>query len=149
MDNSKTYKKESNAQNSILIEASNHNATLFRINVGSGWTGNNITRFYAPGTVSVNPGDVLINKARRFISGPPKGYHDLTGWSSVEITEEMVGKTVAVFTSVECKSEDGGATKEQLNFMDVLQKSGGRSGIAKTNQDAIDIINSAPWNDNL
>jgi len=31
--------------------------------------------------------------------------HDLIGWTRVVITPEMVGQTVAVFTSIECKRE--------------------------------------------
>lgn len=31
--------------------------------------------------------------------------HDLIGWTEVVITPDMVGKTVAVFTSIECKKE--------------------------------------------
>ena len=31
--------------------------------------------------------------------------HDLIGWTRTVITPDMVGKTVAVFTSIECKRE--------------------------------------------
>ena len=45
-----------------------------------------------------------------------------------------------VFLAVECKTATGRATPEQLRFIDMVKSKGGRAGIARTAQDAVDIM---------
>lgn len=53
------------------------------------------------------------------------GGSDLIGWTQVEVTQEMVGKKVAVFTAIEVKSDTGTAKDAQKNFIRVVKESGG------------------------
>lgn len=75
----------------------------------------------------------------RYGVGSPGG-SDLIGWTPYKITIDDVGKTIAVFTAVEVKTGKLKPTKEQLNFIDQVRKSGGRAGVAYSVEDAIEII---------
>ena len=55
--------------------------------------------------------------AARIAYGLGKGTADLIGLRSVEITPEMVGRRVAVFLSVECKTATGQTREEQVAWM--------------------------------
>lgn len=133
--------KETNIFNSARIAASRMFKTaLFRINTGRAWTGNKITRY--PNNHPVHPGAVVIHDPRPFSTGTPAGYSDGTGWTPVEITPEMVGKTVAVYTAMEAKTPKGKPTKEQLDFIKAVQNAGGIAGIVRSPDDAVDIINN-------
>lgn len=68
------------------------------------------------------------------------GGSDLIGWTPVVITPDMVGKTVAVFTAVEVKTENGRPTEAQLNFIAQVLKAGGYAGIARSPADAVAIL---------
>lgn len=68
------------------------------------------------------------------------GSSDLIGWTPVVITQSMVGQTVAVFTAVEVKSPIGRPTEAQLNFIAQVLRAGGMAGIARSPQEAVDII---------
>jgi len=68
------------------------------------------------------------------------GSSDLIGWTSIEITPEMVGKKVAVFTAVEVKTPTGRATAEQTNFISRVREAGGIAGIARSPEEARNII---------
>lgn len=68
-----------------------------------------------------------------------KGSSDLIGWRSVTITPDMVGQTLAVFTAIEVKDR-GRATDDQLRFVEVVKRSGGFAGIARTIEEARKIL---------
>lgn len=72
--------------------------------------------------------------------GLVKGSSDLIGWTRVEITQEMVGQTVAVFTAPECKTETGRATPAQLHFLERVRLDGGYAGIVRSVEDALKMI---------
>ena len=66
----------------------------------------------------------------RFIKyGLGKGSSDLIGWTTIEITEDMVGQKVAVFTAVELKTKNDTSSPEQRNFVEQVHKAGGLAGI--------------------
>ena len=66
----------------------------------------------------------------RFIKyGLGKGSSDLIGWTTVEITPDMVGQKVAVFTAVEIKTVNDRSSPEQRNFIEQVHKAGGLAGI--------------------
>ena len=65
-----------------------------------------------------------------------KGSADLIGWSSVTITADMVGQTVAVFTSIEVKSATGRLRPEQRQWLEAVQAAGGIAGVARSVEDA-------------
>jgi VRR-NUC domain len=71
---------------------------------------------------------------------PGPGGSDLIGWHSMTIRPEHVGRTVAVFLAVECKSATGKPSPQQTNFLDFVATSGGIAGIARSPADATDLI---------
>lgn len=68
------------------------------------------------------------------------GSSDLIGWTPVEITEDMVGKTMAVFTAVEVKKNGGRVSKDQQNFIRAVQDFGGIAGVARSEEEALEIL---------
>ena len=44
------------------------------------------------------------------------------------------------FLAVECKAATGRATPDQLRFIDAVNRHGGRAGIARSAQEAVDIV---------
>lgn len=74
---------------------------------------------------------------------PQPGAGDLIGWTSIEITQAMVGRRVAVFTGIETKSSaDADRREEQHNFIHQVKTAGGIAGFAHTPEMAQEIINS-------
>lgn len=95
-------------------------SVMFRNNVGA----------FKPGYV-----------VKRFIRfGLFKGSGDLIGWTSVEVTQDMVGKKVAIFTSVETKTLKGKARKDQLYWIGRVKGDGGYAGVARGLEDAQRIV---------
>jgi len=133
--------KESNRQKDILERLSKLGLKLFRINVGRAWTGNDIIHF--PRNHKTYPGAILIKDPRPFKTGVPAGYSDVTGFTQVEITQEMVGKTIAVFTAIEVKTDKGIVSPKQKNFLFFIDKCGGISIVARTADDAERLILNA------
>lgn len=121
--------------------ASTLGARLFRQNTGVGWVGK-VER--GPGVKRLNPGDVVLRNARPFHAGFD-GLSDLGGWSPVVVTSEMVGETIAVYTQVEVK-ENARPTAEQINFIEAVNKAGGRAGIARNENDLIEILRAKNCN---
>ena len=69
---------------------------------------------------------------RRIRFGLCKGSSDLIGWTTTEITKEMVGQKIAVFTAVEVKGEKTVVKDDQKNFNNAVRKAGGIAGIARS-----------------
>ena len=67
--------------------------------------------------------------------GNPGG-GDLLGWRTVEVTPEMVGQRVAVFTSIEVKTRTGKLRPEQEQWLKVVRAAGGIAGVARSVEDA-------------
>jgi hypothetical protein len=118
--------------------ASQWGARLLRQNTGMAWTSNKIEHVTMTRKIVVNPGDVIIRKARPIRFGFP-GWSDLGGWVSKTITPEMVGTTIAQYTVVETKI-DTRATAEQMDFLNCVKAAGGRAGIVKTEDDLKKIL---------
>ena len=116
-------KKHTNAKNlekKLRILHIDTGGRLFRNNVGTGYQGKSLR---------LENGDVLIKHPRLINFGLKKGSSDLIGWTTIEITPEMIGKKIAVFTAVELKTEKDRASKEQINFIEQVHKAGGLAGI--------------------
>lgn len=114
----------------MLSVGSLSHARVFRQNVGMAWAG----------AAKKSGNTVTITDARPFHAGLCKGSSDIIGWTSVEITPEMVGQKVAVFTAIECKTATGRPTPEQTNFLERVRAAGGFAGIARCVEDALEII---------
>lgn len=80
---------------------------LFKINAGMGWQGKIVKK----------TSNTITLKNPRPLHAAPEGWPDLTGWTEVVITQEMVGTTVAVFTAEEIK-----AGKDRLRPMQKVFK---------------------------
>lgn len=113
---------ESSIMKRIQIRASQLGMRLFRINVAKAWVGESV-RYSDYKTVQVQPGDVVIHKARRLHSGVA-GMSDLIGWDSS-------GR----FVAIEVKTATGRATAEQKAFLAAVSFSGGRAMIARSESD--------------
>lgn len=68
------------------------------------------------------------------------GGSDILGLTPITITQEMIGKRVAVFTAIEAKTKTGKATEQQKNFISAIKKQGGIAGVARSEDDALEII---------
>jgi len=117
--------------------ASTLGARLFRQQTGMGWAGNTVVK--GPRSVTLGPNDIAIRNARPFHAGH-EGLSDLGGWVPVTITAEHVGATLAVYTQVEVKFGKGRATDAQRNWIAAVQNSGGRAGVARTDDDLAAIL---------
>ena len=78
-------------------------------------------------------------------TGLCKGSSDIIGWTSLEVTPEMVGMNVALFTAIEVKDKSK-ATEEQLHFISVVKDAGGIAGIAHSPAEAMDLLSCAHKN---
>jgi hypothetical protein len=56
------------------------------------------------------------------------------------ITAEHVGKTLPIFTAIECKTATGQVSPKQRHFIDYIANNGGISGVARSVDDALKII---------
>lgn len=128
-------KAENTIFNQIRLAVSTGCSRLFRINTGRGWTGNKIVRR--------GDGSIIIYDPRPFNTGTPAGFSDGIGWHSVVITPEMVGQKVAIFTAIEAKTPTGRVSKEQQNFIDVVDEAGGIAGVARSAEDAIKLLDTS------
>ena len=118
-------KKESEASlmRRIALKASEHGARLWRNNTAKGWAGKSVV-ITESGQARVMPGDVLVHSARRLHAGLCVGSSDLIGLTPVLITEQHIGKTLAVFTAAEVKAGTN-LTGAQQSFLEMVTRSGG------------------------
>ncbi len=118
---------EANLMRHLQTLASKLGARLFRQNSGMAWVGK-VERGFHGRAVYLQAGDIVIRKARPFHAGVP-GMADLGGWLPVQVTHEMVGATVAIYTQVEVKAGTR-PSKEQVAWIAAVNGAGGRAGIA-------------------
>ena len=120
--------KESNIQREIMCAVSQLGTRVFRNNVGKAWIGQ---------SSRLESGDVLIRNPRRFHAGLCEGSSDLIGWHPLLITEEHIGKTLAVFTGIEVKTKTGRLRPAQAKFVSNVTRSGGICFVARSVDDAV------------
>ena len=126
--------KESNLLKLVLLASSAiKGLSLFRNNVGLGWAGKS-RRLKAGENYVARGGELLIYAPRPLHAGLMKGSGDAIGPYSVVVTQEMVGRTVAVFTSVETKVTTK-LSEEQENWHDRVKQIGGISIICRSPDD--------------
>lgn len=105
---------------------------LFRANAGKAWAGSVVSSTLDKIRIAKQiiasggnlPGVMILRNARAF-NGLPKGFPDLFGLRSVTITEDMVGRTLAVFEGVEVKTGSVRQTREQKLFEGMVRGLGG------------------------
>ena len=121
---------------------------LFRCNVGTGWAGGDRGRqatLATPGNLGdlrreIRVGDAIVPNARPLHAGLQKGNGDLIGWRSVTITHEMVGETVAIFTTIEVKTATGAHRAAQNTWREQVLAAGGFAFTARSVQQAKTIL---------
>ena len=109
-------------QNEILLAASARGYTLFRQNVGVGWTGE---------ATRLPDGSVLIRNPRPLHAGLCVGSSDLIGWRPILIGPEHLGATIAQFCGIEVKTPKGRESKPQATFRRVVTEAGGLALVAR------------------
>lgn len=72
--------------------------------------------------------------------GLTAGSGDLIGWTPVIVTPEMVGKKIAIFTSVEIKEPGKYPKAHQKNWVQQVQQAGGIAGWASSVEQAEEIF---------
>ena len=112
--------------NDVRLAASDAGWTMFRNNVGMGWTGD---------AEHLPDRSVLIRNARPLHAGLCKGSSDLIGFRPLVVTAEHIGQTIAQFAAVEIKGYRGRATEPQRNFLRVVQEAGGVAILARSAED--------------
>ena len=115
--NANSPMSETDIQNRIRISLAKIGARLFRRHVGT---------LYARDGTPIRVG--------------VPGQADLDGWFPVTITPTMVGKTIAVYIAVEVKSEEGRLTKNQSQFLSIVNQAGGIGVMARSEQQALDLV---------
>jgi hypothetical protein len=84
----------------------------------------------------------LKDQHGRFVQfGLHPGSADLIGWKSVTITPDMVGQKVAVFVSLECKTETGKVKPDQINWMQQVAAAGGIASVVRSEDGAESALN--------
>ena len=83
-----------------------------------------------------NTGTLRDQHGRPVQFGLCKGSGDLIGWTTRTVTPDMVGTTIAVFTSVEVKAPTGRIRPEQQQWLETVQAAGGIAGVARSVADA-------------
>ena len=76
--------------------------------------------------------------------GLARGSADLIGWRTVTITQAMVGSRIAVFTSIEVKTERGRVRPEQHAWLSTVQGAGGIAGVARSVEEAEQLLTAHP-----
>jgi hypothetical protein len=123
---------EAQIQAEILRELGGRlDVRLFRNTCGTGWSGQ---------TVSHVGDRVTLANARFIRYGLTPGSADLIGWQHITVTPEMVGRKLAVFTSIEVKGASGRLTPEQDNWRRVVSSAGGAAGVARGVAEAAAIL---------
>jgi hypothetical protein len=131
MNARKKPKKEHATQNDIR-NALCDEGLFFRANVGTAWASNDIAK--------LADGSLVLRNPRPFSTGLPAGFHDVFGFVPTVITPDMVGQTVAIIATVECKSSTGKAREAQERFAKAVKAAGGRTGFARDVPTALRIV---------
>lgn len=79
-----------------------------------------------------NVGLFKTKDGRTIKTGLGNGTSDVIGFTSVEITPDMVGKRVAIFTAIEVKAKKKKGADNQMRFIDLIKRMGGIAGLAWT-----------------
>ena len=91
-----------------------------------------------------NTGRLRDERGQLVTFGLCPGSADLIGYRSMVVTPDMVGQTVAVFAAVEVKAPTGRPTPEQTAFIEHIRAAGGLAGIARSVEEAEQILGGDP-----
>jgi hypothetical protein len=123
--------QETNLVRKIMLKlGADPKIRIFRNNSGKCWIGAS-KMFNSSQTVNVKAGDVLVQQARYFDAGLCPGSSDLIGLKAIKITPEMVGAEIACFVAIEVKLPSGRVQENQINFLDMVKRLGGKGVICR------------------
>lgn len=87
---------------------------------------------------------LTLDKKRKVRAGiQMDGASDLIGFTRVKITQDMVGRTLPIFTAIEVKTPAPNktyASTEQLDFIKAIKENNGIAGVARSPEDAKKIL---------
>lgn len=119
-------KDESTVQQEVQIQAMHHGCQLMRNNSGALLDKDNRPVRFGLGNISKAHNERIKSS-------------DLIGITKVVVTQDMVGKTLGVFTAFECKEASWNENKKldkreiaQKNFIDWVKANGGLAGFINT-----------------
>jgi len=138
---------EKSIQSDIFRDLNSYKDTrVFRNNVGQGWCGKLIDDpKYICYLATNHPNEIVVLKNPRPVRfGLQVGSGDLIGMQSKIITPEMLNQRVAIFLSVETKTDIGSVSPEQKNWAEFVRSFGGIAGVARSVDDAISLTNQIP-----
>lgn len=119
---------ESKIMKDIQLKWSENGWRLWRNNVALGWVGK---------PTKLQSGDVLLSNPRPLHSGLCVGSSDLIGFKPLTIKPEHLGKTLAVFAAIECKSKSGRISREQQYYLDMVSSCGGHARLARSYEESL------------
>ena len=119
--------QEQEIANKLLAE----NPTLYRNDCGVGYHGGIVKYAKRDGNIHVKKGNLIVINPRYFSYGLYPGSADYIGWKPVEITEDMVGQTVAVFHSTEIKTAGDRLSEKQRIWNRAVIRDGGLAEVWK------------------
>ena len=82
----------------------------------------------------------ILEQADGVQFGLAKGSSDLIGFKTIKVTPEMIGQDLAVFCSVEVKTNTGQLSEYQHNWLQAVKSAGGIVGVARNVRDALEIL---------
>jgi Holliday junction resolvase len=112
---------EKQIQSDIMLALSENGCMVFRNHTSGAWTGEVIRRIGRT---------VTLQYANFILAGLCVGSSDVIG----------VHKATGKFIAIEVKTKNGKTTKEQTNFLLQIKKAGGISGVARSVEDALKIL---------
>ena len=126
----------------ILLASRAAKSVLFRNNVGTGWIGKSI-RLVAGQVYRAKGGEMVITNPRPLHAGLITGSSDNIGWLKIIVTHQMVRMKLEVFLAVESKVPHvGKLSKEQKQFITVVNSEGGVAFVATSPEDFTEQINN-------
>lgn len=134
----------------LAIGAPGTGVTAFRNQVGSGWQGSNplgpmpnrpLSASDLPAArAALRPGDVILRHPRLLTAGLCPGSSDLICLQRLAITPEHVGQTIGRFVAIEIKRPGKSAEPAQQIFIDNVNQAGGVAGVARSVEDAWQLL---------
>jgi hypothetical protein len=85
-------------------------------------------------------GALKDHSGRLVTFGLHPGSADLIGWKSITITPDMVGQRIAVFVSLECKTETGKVKPEQINWLQQVSAAGGIAAVVRDPESPLEFL---------
>ena len=102
----------------------------YRLDSGQGYVGGQEFTAKKDGTFFVKKNDCIIKNPQRLKYGIT-GAGDRLGWTEAEITPDMIGKKIGIFTSIEDKSSTDRIGLEQIIFLLNVRLGGGIAEVYK------------------